>query len=52
MQEARPLTVQSMVPVGNYAYGIDFSDGHTTGIYRLEFLRELGEESDQASDSF
>lgn len=42
-EEARPLTVRSVVPVGNYAYGIDFSDGHSTGIYRLEFLRELGE---------
>ena len=43
--EARPLTVLSMTPVGNYAYGIDFTDGHTTGIYRLEYLRQLGEEA-------
>lgn len=41
--EARPLTIQGMRPVGNYAYSIDFSDGHDTGIYTLEFLRELGE---------
>ena len=34
-----------MYPVGNYAYQIDFSDGHKTGIYSLELLRELGEES-------
>ena len=32
-----------MKPVGNYAYSIDFSDGHDTGIYALERLRELGE---------
>ena len=42
-QEARPLTLAGMRPVGNYAYGISFSDGHDTGIYTLDFLRELGE---------
>lgn len=41
--EARPLKIQGMRPVGNYAYSIDFSDGHDTGIFTLEFLRELGE---------
>ena len=40
--EARPLLVQGMKPVGNYAYSIEFSDGHDTGIYTFEFLRELG----------
>ncbi|HEX4144042.1 MAG TPA: DUF971 domain-containing protein [Pirellulales bacterium] len=40
--EARPLTIKEMGPVGNYAYSIAFSDGHDTGIYTLEFLRELG----------
>jgi DUF971 family protein len=44
MAEARPLTVEGMKPVGNYAYGIAFSDGHDTGIFTLEFLRELGKE--------
>jgi DUF971 family protein len=33
-----------MKPVGSYAYSIDFSDGHGTGIYPLELLRELGEQ--------
>jgi DUF971 family protein len=42
--EARPLRVIGMTPVGNYAYSIHFSDGHNTGIYPLELLRELGEE--------
>jgi len=41
--EAQPLRVRSMKPVGNYAYDIDFTDGHNTGIYTLEHLRELGE---------
>jgi DUF971 family protein len=40
--EARPLRIAGMKAVGNYAYAIDFSDGHDTGIYTLEFLRELG----------
>ena len=43
LAEARPLKILGMRPVGNYAYSIAFSDGHDTGIYTLEFLRELGE---------
>jgi DUF971 family protein len=31
-----------MQPTGRYAYSIHFSDGHDTGIYTLELLRELG----------
>jgi DUF971 family protein len=42
MAEARPLKIEGMKPVGNYAYSIAFSDGHDTGIYTLEFLRSLG----------
>lgn len=41
---AQPLRVDKMVPVGNYAYGLTFSDGHDTGIYTFELLRELGSE--------
>ncbi|MGE0610436.1 MAG: gamma-butyrobetaine hydroxylase-like domain-containing protein [Pirellulales bacterium] len=40
--EARPLAIAGMTPVGSYAYKIDFSDGHDTGIFTLAFLRELG----------
>ena len=46
-EEAQPITATGMKPVGNYAYGINFNDGHNTGIYSLEFLRQLGEESAQ-----
>jgi DUF971 family protein len=28
-------------PVGNYAVSFHFSDGHATGIYRFEFLRQI-----------
>ena len=38
----QPLTISKMEPVGNYAYSIEFSDGHGTGIYTLELLRGLG----------
>jgi DUF971 family protein len=43
--QIEPLRITSMKPVGNYAYSIDFSDGHNTGIYTLESLRELGQET-------
>jgi DUF971 family protein len=42
-EETLPLRIVGMRPVGNYAYSISFSDGHDTGIYTLEFLRELGD---------
>lgn len=47
--EAQPVRASEMKAVGNYAYGIHFSDGHTTGIYALEYLRELGEAAERAS---
>jgi DUF971 family protein len=37
-----PLSISGMQPVGQYAYKIVFSDGHDSGIYTLEYLRELG----------
>jgi DUF971 family protein len=42
--EARPLTIEHMRPVGNYAYNISFSDGHDSGIYTFEMLYDLGKE--------
>ncbi|MFM9059820.1 MAG: gamma-butyrobetaine hydroxylase-like domain-containing protein [Planctomycetaceae bacterium] len=39
--EMRPLAITAMTPVGQYAYSIEFSDGHSSGIYTLEYLREL-----------
>ncbi len=41
--EAQPLKILGMKPVGNYAYSINFSDGHDTGIYSFTTLLELGE---------
>jgi DUF971 family protein len=37
--EARPLRIESMRPVGNYAYQIAFSDGHSSGVFLFELLR-------------
>lgn len=42
MEEARPTAILGMKPIGQYAYGIHFSDNHDTGIFTFEFLRELG----------
>jgi DUF971 family protein len=51
LAEARPLSILGMKPVGNYAYGISFSDGHDTGIFTLEFLRELGAKAGDSARS-
>ncbi len=36
------VTISSLVPMGNYAVAIHFSDGHTTGIYSWSYLLHLG----------
>ena len=43
-EEAAPIRPASMQPMGHYAYHIAFSDGHTSGIYTLDYLRKLGAE--------
>ena len=45
IEEAQPTRIVAMKPVGNYAYGIHFNDGHDTGIFTLEFLRSFGGQS-------
>ncbi len=44
LADTQPLRASGMRPLGNYAYAIQFSDGHNTGIYSLDFLRSLGQE--------
>ncbi len=39
------ITIHRMNPVGNYAYKIQFSDGHDAGIYPIELLLKLGKET-------
>lgn len=36
-----PVEPLSIRPVGNYAISFHWSDGHGTGIYRFDFLREI-----------
>ena len=41
------VTITSLVPMGNYAIAIHFSDGHTTGIYSWNYLFHLGTEKEE-----
>ena len=35
------LNLKEIWPVGNYAVGIRWGDGHDTGIYTFKYLKEL-----------
>lgn len=37
------IAIRQVNPVGNYALGITFGDGHSSGIYSWETLRQIGE---------
>ena len=41
------VTINSLVPMGNYAIAIHFSDGHTTGIYSWSYLNDLSINQDE-----
>ena len=41
LQETMPLDIVAMRPVGNYAYNIQFSDGHSAGIFSFELLKSI-----------
>lgn len=38
-ENVRPKKIKS---VGRYAIGMDFTDGHNTGIYTYDYLHKLG----------
>lgn len=38
-----------VVLAGNYAIKVTWSDGHNTGLYRWDYLRELGESGGAAA---
>ncbi|HET7447179.1 MAG TPA: DUF971 domain-containing protein [Methyloceanibacter sp.] len=42
----RNVRIARLELVGNYAVRIVFTDGHDTGLYVWEYLRELGEEKE------
>lgn len=39
--------IRAVEPVGNYAVKLVFDDGHDTGLYSWNYLRELGREREQ-----
>jgi DUF971 family protein len=41
------VQVLRIEPVGHYAIRLHFDDGHNTGLYSWDFLRELGETQEQ-----
>ena len=41
------VQVTSVEPVGVYAVRLHFDDGHDTGLYSWDYLRELGAEYDR-----
>ena len=43
----KDVTIQTLVPMGNYAIAIHYSDGHTTGIYSWSNLYKLGTNKDE-----
>ena len=45
--DKQDVTIQMLVPMGNYAVAIHFSDGHTTGIYSWSHLYNLGSKKDE-----
>lgn len=42
----REVGVTEIEPVGQYAIQLHFDDGHNTGVYSWDLLRELGDEYD------
>jgi len=45
--DKQDVTIQTLVPMGNYAIAIHYSDGHTTGIYSWSHLYKLGSKKDE-----
>ncbi|MDE1982447.1 MAG: DUF971 domain-containing protein [Betaproteobacteria bacterium] len=43
----RLVGITEIIPVGNYAIQIRFSDGHDTGIYSWDYLKDLGENQEE-----
>jgi DUF971 family protein len=43
----RGVKINALEPVGHYAVRIVFDDGHDTGLFTWNYLRELGREHDE-----
>lgn len=48
----RGVTIAGLEPVGSYAVKVVFSDGHATGLYTWDYLRELAQEKNQRWDAY
>lgn len=49
-EQREEVDLQKIWGVGNYALGMAWGDGHSSGIYTFHYLRELGEEIAEAPD--
>ena len=48
----KAVRIARLEPVGNYAVRIAFDDGHDTGLYAWEYLRDLGENKEARFQSY
>ncbi len=46
------VSIKEIKPVGNYALQLCFDDGHDTGIYSWDYLRDLCEHQDARWDDY
>jgi DUF971 family protein len=46
------VRILRLEPVGNYAIRIGFDDGHDTGLYVWDYLRDLGENQEARFQSY
>lgn len=48
----KEVTITNVEPVGQYGLKFTFDDGHDSGIYTWEYLRELCEQQDEYWDKY
>lgn len=46
------VNIEEIVPVGNYAVLLKFSDGHQTGIFSWDVLHELGRDQERSWSAY
>ncbi|MBD2857511.1 DUF971 domain-containing protein [Spongiibacter sp. KMU-158] len=46
------VEITDIIPTGNYALQLVFSDGHNSGIYSWSYLKELGENQERLWQSY
>ena len=50
--EKKYVQITKLEPAGNYALRIYFNDGHTSGLYTWQYLREMGQNQVQLWDTY